>query len=386
MVDISGKLEQISALVSEGKYFVINRARQYGKTTILAALERKLADDYVVSFISFEGLGEESFKTSQKFCRSFINLIWQSLEFSDLPDEYKNGWLDNDVTNFDELGNRIKKMCKDKKVLLLIDEVDKTSNNKIFLQFLSMLRAKYLASKNGKDYTFHSVILAGVYDIRNIKLKIINEGGYSPLETEGKIYNSPWNIAVKFDVDMSFSPAEISSMLADYEADHSFGFDVSAIAEKIYEYTSGYPFLVSRICQCIDEELDKNWTESGVTEAVKIIVNEDNVLFDDLSKNLENYPELFDFLYSVLIVGEEMSYNIGNPVVRLADMFGYIKRGESRGKAAISNRIFEIYMSDYFISKDETKPLLMRKNAGVLHQDIVKGGVFDMELCLRKFA
>ena len=39
MVDISDKVEQIKKLVDDGKYFTINRARQYGKTTTLAALK-----------------------------------------------------------------------------------------------------------------------------------------------------------------------------------------------------------------------------------------------------------------------------------------------------------------------------------------------------------
>ena len=34
MVDISDKLQQIKAMVDSGAYFTINKARQYGKTTI----------------------------------------------------------------------------------------------------------------------------------------------------------------------------------------------------------------------------------------------------------------------------------------------------------------------------------------------------------------
>ena len=37
MVDISGKIAQIKKLVDSRSYFTINRARQYGKTTTLAA-------------------------------------------------------------------------------------------------------------------------------------------------------------------------------------------------------------------------------------------------------------------------------------------------------------------------------------------------------------
>ena len=38
MVDLSGRLEAIKKMVDAEKYFVINRARQYGKTTKLTAL------------------------------------------------------------------------------------------------------------------------------------------------------------------------------------------------------------------------------------------------------------------------------------------------------------------------------------------------------------
>ena len=47
----------------------------------------------------------------------------------------------------------------------MIDEVDKSSDNQIFLSFLGLLREKYLRWQQGKDETFQSVILAGVYDV-----------------------------------------------------------------------------------------------------------------------------------------------------------------------------------------------------------------------------
>ena len=46
MVNINGRLQQIKVLVDEGKYFTINRAKQYGKTTTLRALAEMLRDEY----------------------------------------------------------------------------------------------------------------------------------------------------------------------------------------------------------------------------------------------------------------------------------------------------------------------------------------------------
>ncbi|MCL2814978.1 MAG: AAA-like domain-containing protein, partial [Oscillospiraceae bacterium] len=329
----------------------------------------------------FQGIGDESFASSKSFCQTFIKQVVRALRFSAVSKEYIKKWGDSKITEFDDLSHHITAMCEDKKLVLLIDEVDRTSNNRVFLHFIDMLREKFLSRKTGQDYTFHSVILAGVYDIKNIKLKLINEGLHVPTENENKIYNSPWNIAVDFEIDMSFSPAEIATMLEEYEKEHNTGMDIPAVSDEIYNYTGGYPFLVSRICQHIDEKFDKEWTTDGIREAVKIMLAEKNTLFDDLFKNLENNKDLYSVIYDILIAGTQISFNADNPTLDLGMVYGIIKEFERY--VNISNRIFEIRICDYFISKDNQK---RTPKTGVLQRDVIKDGRFDMELCLRKFA
>jgi hypothetical protein len=50
MADVSGKLAQVYKLVEKGAYFVINRPRQYGKTTMLYSIAAFLhaQEEYVV--------------------------------------------------------------------------------------------------------------------------------------------------------------------------------------------------------------------------------------------------------------------------------------------------------------------------------------------------
>ena len=392
MVDLSGKIAQVRELIDERRYFTINRARQYGKTTMLAALRRALADKYTVASISFEGLGDSAFSTEKEFCAVFIKQVGRAFRNVSANEDFIRKWESHNASSFVSLSEHITELCKDRKVVLMIDEVDKTSNNRVFLHFLSMLRDKFLSRKNGDDYTFHSVILAGVYDIRNIKLKMVEEGSYSPGEGENKIFNSPWNIAVSFDVDMSFRPDEIAGMLKEYDGDHNTGMDIATVSVEIFKYTSGYPFMVSRLCQCIDKELGGNWTADGVEKAVMVLVQEKNVLFDDLAKNLENNRELYDFMYALLILGERKSFVVDVPVVGLSTMFGYITKGNGNsqegqsGYAAISNKVFEMRMSNYFIAKDENATRMDNAVCEGLYRDVVKGGRFDMELCLRKFA
>jgi hypothetical protein len=385
MVDLRGRLEQIKAMVDKGNYFTINRGRQYGKTTTLSALHRRLNSEYVCARISFEGRGA-NFETEAAFCLEFMRNMKKSLRFSSKKEDtgYINRWLDETVTDFSTLDEHISTLCEGNQVVLMIDEVDRSSDYHTFINFLGMLRDKYLRQREGFDTSFHSVILAGVYDIKNIKLKMIQQGMYTPQPHESTAYNSPWNIAADFKVDMSFNPDDIATMLAEYEADHDTGMDIAVIAHSIHEYSGGYPFLTTRLCKLIDEDLNRDWTRDGVLNAVKLVLDEQNTLFDDIIKNLEQYPDLYQLIYELLIVGEKKFNSIDDPVLSRALMFCFLKRLDDK-QIIIHNRIFEIRISKYMITKD-SREQKGRRVTGVLKQDVARDGRFDMELCLRNFA
>lgn len=168
MVDISDKLNKVKDLVEANEYFIINRPRQYGKTTMLSALKRELLGKYLVISISFEGMGDVAFSTEEKFVEEFINSIEEKLDYinEDLSMVFKKFSIG--VSTLPSLSRLISKFIKklDTECILIIDEVDKSSSNQLFLSFLGMLRNKYLQRIDGEGATFKSVILAGVYDIK----------------------------------------------------------------------------------------------------------------------------------------------------------------------------------------------------------------------------
>jgi hypothetical protein len=184
MVDITGKLLGIKEMVDAGKYFVINKGRQYGKTTTLAMLEHTLAAEYLCISLSFEGLGEAFFASEEGFCRGFVGELCQRLRFTHADSSLLTFWNEKPINTMQDLSWRISDFCLTRSVVLMIDEVDKASNFRVFLDFLGLLRSKYLARNGGRDYTFQSVILAGVYDIKNIKLKMVGSGNYALHEGE----------------------------------------------------------------------------------------------------------------------------------------------------------------------------------------------------------
>ena len=359
MVDTFSKLGKIFELIEKGKYFTINRPRQFGKTTTMSLLTKQLNQraDYIALKISFEGVGGVPFTNEQTFAPMLLRLMGQSVKmvYPEMTRQLEQA--SQKIANFDELSVFISDyvLQVNKKVVLLIDEVDKSSNNQIFLHFLGMLRHKYLQRDDG-EATFQSVILAGVHDIKTLKAKIRPTPPDSGGELKGG-YNSPWNIAIDFKVDLSFSALEIESMLQDYSREQGIQPDIPAIAERLYYYSSGYPYLVSKLCKFIDEDImparmDKTWTVAEVEAAFKLIVagGYTTTLFESLVKNLENNEDLYDLVFQLIINGEQLNFIIDDPMINLAHLYGIISPSE-QGKCQIHNRIFEQRLYSYMLSK-----------------------------------
>ena len=378
MVDISDKVEQIRKLVDEGKYFTINRARQYGKTTTLKALKQLLMGRYSVLSLSFEGITNANFETEESFVKAFCRLFKKdSVLYKSIPQIIKEQledyiWRKGDMVTLDELFITLQEWCSitDKPLVMFIDEVDSATNNQIFIDFLASLRAAFIARESEDIPAFQSVILAGVTDVKHLKAKIRPE--------DAKKVNSPWNIAADFDVDMSLSEAGIKGMLDEYEADHNTGMDTAAIARSVREYTNGYPYLVSRICELIDTKLvpdtfnslSEAWTGYGVDEAVKKILSEESPLFESLTGKLVNYPELKGQLRRILLRGETIAHLPDDEEQKQLRMYGFITNDHNT--VAVANRIFEMRLYNYFIgesSKNDDLRQLAAANKNIFVDD-----------------
>ena len=244
MVRLDERVKRIKEdYVDYGSYFVINRGRQYGKTTTLRALAKYLEEEYLVFSLDFQQMGTKTFADETAFSRGFLDRLLAELRKADTEDKIKMREMLSDFRDnssniiLDGLFSFLSSMCESCEfpIVLIIDEVDSASNNQVFIDFLAQLRGYYLRREDMP--TFHSVILAGVYDIKNLKLKLRSESEHQ--------YNSPWNIAADFDVEMSFNVSQITNMLGEYEKEHHTGMDILQMAEEIYQYTAGYPVLVS---------------------------------------------------------------------------------------------------------------------------------------------
>lgn len=387
MVDVSGIVERIvREYIENGEYFTMNRARQFGKTTVLEQLYTRLRQDYIVLPVSLEA-ADDCFVSLYAFAQGFVNKVAIALEGNVVPKEATDIWAEPIARELplDALNRKITRFCRvcARDVVLMIDEVDKSSDNQIFLSFLGLLREKYLAQAAGRDKTFRSVILAGVYDVKNLKLKL--------RPGEETKYNSPWNIAADFTVDMSLSREGIQGMLLEYEEDYHTGMNTEEISGLIYSYTNGYPYLVSYICKGVDERVagsvefpDKAaaWTKEGILNVVRQLIKGPNTLYDDMIKHVEDYPELHDMLSNILFAGQEYVYHEYDRSVSIGKMFGFIVNRD--GNVAVSNRIFEAQLYDYFLAEETRKNDLQREGLPGKNQFIANGQL-DMDLVMKKF-
>ncbi len=394
MADTSAKIAQILELVEDGEYFTINRPRQYGKTTILSLLARQLnlRDDYVALNISFEDIDTETYRHQERFIVTFLEMLGREFEYLGLPEPAR--FLEQQlgqIANMPRLSYCITALVRDllpkKAPVLLIDEVDKSSDNQLFLDFLSMLRKKYLQRNQGKDYTFESVVLTGVHDVKTLKAKIRPDGESKPFNSDHDKYNSPWNIAADFEVDLNFAPREIETMLQDYCREKNIQPDIPAIAEKLYYYTSGYPYLVSKLCKFTDEKIvskrdDRNWLVSDVEKAFMMIVDKSytTTLFESLNKNLENNQALYDSVYNIVINGNQIPFDIEVPIINMGHLYGIFKN--SAEGCQIHNRIFEQRIYSYMMTKLSTT---RREPVLSLQSDYYTDEGLNVKLILQRF-
>lgn len=392
MVNIDARLAIIRNWIEQQKYLYIQKGRQYGKTTTLMALEDYIKDDYIVLSLDFQSLGAADFENEHTFSAAFAAsiedyILEQPSYIQGLDTEIIHG-LNQQAHkpdfNLSSLFRTLRHLCikSGRPIVLLIDEVDSAANNQVFIDFLSQLRLGYI--RRNKVKTFQSVILAGVYDIKNLKKKL------RPEEEHDKM-NSPWNIASRFSIDMDFSTEEIAGMLKDYESDHHTGMDIEKVSKLIHDYTSGYPYLSSAICKILDEEAGlfpgftdgrSPWCPDGVTEAVKILLKRDIPLFGSLTRHLTRFPDLKETLRSLIFRGSQIPFSPQMESVSIGLMFGYLK--EKDNLVCIANRIFEMVLQNLFITEQAGNSEAYQTGLRDKNQ-FIQNGRLNMDLVLEKF-
>ena len=351
MVSRANTLDKIMAMMGQGKYLILSRPRQFGKTTLLAQLEQRLSPDFDVITISLQGLDrafESSFTFSTAICTKLVRLgRYGGLKIPrDILLRVQKIAAQEENANLQGLIGLFTDWCFEagKPVVLVFDEVDEAAGSMVFRKFLGILRDAYLERNQKGIPAFQSVILCGVSDVEHLRQGIHPEG-----ESTGT--GSPWNIASNLLFPLDLPTDGIQQMLMEYEADHHTGMDTLAVAKAITRWTSGYPYLVSRICEILDSEMGESflgdvWTADVVDEAAVKITKEENSLFSSLIEKARDYPSLAQDLTDHMFRGKYAEYNPDNDAQKSMLLYGFVRVVGTH--LEIANEIFRIRLARFF--------------------------------------
>lgn len=94
MVNLDSRLAEIRKYVDRGDYFVINRARQYGKSTTLSELRKFLNEEYLVISLDFQReMSSAKFQDEERFSVAFAKAIVRFLKHTNDSPELTEGHL-----------------------------------------------------------------------------------------------------------------------------------------------------------------------------------------------------------------------------------------------------------------------------------------------------
>ncbi|MCP5051527.1 MAG: AAA family ATPase, partial [bacterium] len=157
-------------------------------------------------------------------------------------------------------------------------------------------------------------------------------------------------------------------------------------SERLFYLTSGYPFLVSYLCKIIDEELmpgkkTKTWEQGDLDKAIQITLKQNNTNFESLTGKLANNPELYEFVFNIVMNESVFFYNPHNEMIEFGIMHGVLKEENDRVK--VHNRLYEQMITNYMASKIKTSDKI--RAASVTGNYIQSDGSLDIKKVILKF-
>ena len=112
-------------------------------------------------------------------------------------------------------------------------------------------------------------------------------------------------------------------------------------------------------------------------------MQESNTLFQSLTKNLNNYPNLKAIIRGMLMEGIRVPYNPDQKEITELHMYGLIRN--EHNTVRVANRIFETRLYNLFISEEDLQNNVFYKTGDLLKKRFVEDGKLNMCLILKRF-
>lgn len=243
MVDLASRLRRPVQAIKRGESLLLTRARQSGKTTLLRELCAALRKEGFAVVLCAMQVAED--QSLAGLCRHIEVTLARSYPLPSLP---KWTPVEPQSTSFCYwLGEAQQKLGRP--LVLLLDEYD-APPRKLTCSLLRSFRAALSLAEESRPFV-HSLSLCGKTHVRDLRDELRLAPGQPSDELRGS--GSMWNVALPLPLP-SLSRPEVDAMLTEYTADSGVTFRRDA-REELWRWTRGQPWLVSRICYQIDEQL-----------------------------------------------------------------------------------------------------------------------------------
>ena len=329
------KNQDIKTMVDLGRYFSMFAPRQSGKTTFLEGIRTELHKDktyvaIILSFQKYKNMDIPRFYSllEEKFNRQLITRLEEvECEKTETVKQFLDGFHLSDHISFSQLFEKLNRIIQFKKIVVFIDEFDGIPPDEL-ANFLYGLRDLYLEYKGVKQKALYSVGLIG---IRNITKLVV--GGVSPFNIADHVELPP------------FSLKNVRDLYAQYSEETNQPFTEEAV-KKVYEETSGQPWLVNRLGTILIVNVKHGTVEpideKDVEKAIQLLLNEKNNHFDNLYEKAKLYKETF-----VEIVFDHVGYYPDDEDQSWLEQYGLIKNKD--GHAVVANNIYRTrYIKTFF--------------------------------------
>ncbi|MDQ1352537.1 MAG: hypothetical protein QG657_2843 [Acidobacteriota bacterium] len=362
----NSKKQDIKTMVDLGRYFSIFAPRQSGKTTFLKETCRQLHRDptyaaIILSFQKYKDLDKTRFYAAMEteiYSQLITRLKEINCEKAETVYQFLNRHHLIDHMSFSMLFEELNQLLQFKKIVIFIDEFDGIPLKELE-NFLSALRDLYQKYKDAGQKALYSVGLIG---IRNITKLVV--GGVSPFNIADEVALPP------------FSLKNIRDLYAQYTEETNQPFSEEAV-KKVYEETSGQPWLVNRLATILTIDVKPETGEpiagTDVEKATRMLLLEKNAHFDNLYEKARMYKETF-----VEIVFDNVKYIPDNKDQGWLEQYGLIKKKDT--KAVVANNIYKKRFTEAFFDALSVPGTIYSRAY------ILPGGRLDMENILLDFA
>lgn len=116
---------------------------------------------------------------------------------------------------------------------------------------------------------------------------------------------------------------------------------------------------------------------------MKLILAENNALFQSLIENLKAFSEMKEAIRSILMEGTTLAWNAQQDAIVQMQMYGLIRNDHDTVR--IANRIFETVLYNLFLSDEELKNNVFTRAGELDKNRFVADGKLDMRLILERY-